>query len=135
MRLNVRVECAEQLSGSVDRQILGLVHELTTAVVALAGQPFGVLVREDTADSLHHRGTGEVFRCDELNRAPLPALLQPDDLGDVRVYLLKLAHLRSDSFNTRTPQGAHEGQCASAGVLPSLRSVPARRRSIFDRCR
>ena len=54
---------------------LGDVHVLAAAVVALARQALGVLVREPRALGLHHRGERVVLAGDELDLVALPVAL------------------------------------------------------------
>ena len=54
---------------------LGDVDELAAAVVALAGQALGVLVREPAALGLHHGGGGVVLAGDQLDLVVLAAAL------------------------------------------------------------
>ncbi|MCY1458409.1 hypothetical protein D9M71_757900 [compost metagenome] len=67
MRLDVGVIGAEQLLGAVDGQLLDLVDELATTVVALARIAFGVLVGQAAALGFHHALAGVVFRGDQLD--------------------------------------------------------------------
>ena len=83
--LDVGVLGPEQLLDPVDRQPLGPVDELAAAVITLAGQPLGILVGQDRADRLHHRGTGVVLRGDQLQLVALAVFLVPDRLEDLRV--------------------------------------------------
>ena len=55
VRLDVGVLGAEELLGAVDGEPLDLVHDLAAAVVALAGQPLGVLVGHDVGHRLQRR--------------------------------------------------------------------------------
>ena len=71
MRLHVRVLGAEQLLRAIDRELLDLVDELAAAVVPLAGQPFGVLVRERRAHRLEHGRRHEILAGDELEPVAL----------------------------------------------------------------
>ena len=61
VRLNVRPFGTEELTKAVDRQLLDLVHKLTTSVIALAGQTLGIFVGQDAALGGHHRFTGVVL--------------------------------------------------------------------------
>ena len=51
--LNIGIFCAEQLAGTLDGNVLHLVHIDTAAIVALAGQALGVLVGQDAAHCGH----------------------------------------------------------------------------------
>ena len=89
MRLDVRVLGAEELLGAVDRELLGDVDPLAAAVVALAGQPLGVLVREHGAGRLEDRARDEVLRGDHLERVLLALELPHQDLRDLGVHAAK----------------------------------------------
>ncbi|MDT4842831.1 hypothetical protein FQZ97_767460 [compost metagenome] len=67
VRLDVGVVGAEQLLGAVDGQLLDLVDELATTVVALARIAFGVLVGQHRALGFHHRRAGVVLGGDQLD--------------------------------------------------------------------
>ena len=73
VRLHVDVNGArtEQLLGAFDREDLDLVHDLTSTVVPLAGQAFGVLVGQDGPGGLQARLAGEVLAGDHLERLGL----------------------------------------------------------------
>ena len=74
---------AEQLLGAVDRELLGDVDVLATAVVALARVALGVLVGEHRALGLEHRHRDEVLRGDHLERVLLALELESQHLGDL----------------------------------------------------
>ncbi|MDT4775841.1 hypothetical protein FQZ97_79810 [compost metagenome] len=75
VRLDVGVVGAEQLLGAVDGQLLDLVDELATTVVALARIAFGVLVGQAAALGLHHPLAGVVLRGDQFDMVFLPCIL------------------------------------------------------------
>ena len=81
MRLHVGVVGAEQLLHAVDRQLLGDVHVLAAAVVALVRVTLGVLVGQHAALGLQHAGAGVVLAGDQLDVILLPARLMGDGLG------------------------------------------------------
>ena len=81
MRLHVGVVGAEQLLHAVDRQLLGDVHVLAAAVVALVRVTLGVLVGQHAALGLQHAGAGVVLAGDQLDVILLPARLVGDGLG------------------------------------------------------
>src|SRR5690606_16060421 len=85
MRLDVGVVGAEQLPGAIDRQLLGDVHVLAAAVVALAGIAFGVLVGQLAALGLHHPRAGVVLAGDQLDVVLLAARFVGDGLGQFGV--------------------------------------------------
>ena len=68
VRLDVGVVGAEELLHAVAGQVLGHVHPLAAAVVALARQALGVLVREHGAGRLEHGVADEVLGRDQLER-------------------------------------------------------------------
>src|SRR4029077_20402470 len=82
--------------------LLGDVHELAAAVVALARIALRVLVGHHRADRLQHRLGDEVLRRDQLEVAGLPLGLRADRLGDLGVGLLERAHRRSPACRTST---------------------------------
>ena len=67
MRLHVGVVGAEQLLRAVDGELLGHVHVLAAAVVALARIALGVLVGEHRPLRLEHARTGVVLGGDQLD--------------------------------------------------------------------
>ena len=79
VRLHVRVLGAEELLRAIDRELLDLVHDLAAAVVALARQSLGVLVRERRAHRLEHRRRHEVLARDQLEPVVLPRDLLVDE--------------------------------------------------------
>ena len=72
VRLHVRVLGAEELLRAIDRQLLHLVDDLAAAVVALARQSLGVLVRERRPHRLEHGRRDEVLARDQLEPFALP---------------------------------------------------------------
>ena len=76
VRLDVHVLGArEQRERPLLGEVLGDVHVLAAAVVALARQALGVLVREPGALRLHHRRERVVLAGDQLDLVALPAAL------------------------------------------------------------
>ena len=73
--------------GALDGELLDLVHDLAAAVVALAGQALGVLVREHRADGLEHGRPGEVLGRDQLELVALARELGVAEAGDLGVDL------------------------------------------------
>ena len=78
VRLHVGVLGAEELLGTVDRELLDLVDELAAAVPAFARVTLGILVGQHAALGLQDRRVGEVLRGDELNVALLAGELGGD---------------------------------------------------------
>ncbi len=83
--LHVGVLGAEERLGPVDGDPLGDVDDLAAAVVAGAGIPLGVLVRERRPERGQHGRRGEVLGRDQLQRRRLPLQLPDQDLGELRV--------------------------------------------------
>ena len=69
--LDVGVFAAEQLLGTLDRQVLGDVDILAAAVIALARIALGILVREYRALRGEHRRRGEVLAGYQLDGGTL----------------------------------------------------------------
>jgi hypothetical protein len=86
--LHVGSGSAEERLRALDGKTLGDVDPLAPAVVTPAGVALGVLVREDAADRLHHRGTRVVLGGDELDLLDLTAPLALDGRVDLRVFAL-----------------------------------------------
>jgi hypothetical protein len=87
MRLNVGVLGAEELPGSIARQILDHIGELAAAVVALTRITFGVFVGEDAAGGFEHRFGSEILAGDEFEPPVLALRFMLDGVVDVRVHL------------------------------------------------
>jgi hypothetical protein len=87
VRLHVGVLSAEQRLGSIDRELLRAVDELASPVVPPPGIALRILVGENRALRLEHSRRHEVLRGDHLERPLLPVQLQPDDLGDLGIYI------------------------------------------------
>ena len=85
VRLHVGVLGAEELLGAVAGQVLDHVGELASAVIALAGIAFGVLVGEDRACRFQHGFADKVLRGDQLQAFVLAALFVLDSLRDLRI--------------------------------------------------
>ena len=91
VRLHVRVFRAEERLGAVDGQLLGDVHELAAAVVALAGIALGVLVGEHRAHGFEHRFGNEVLGGDQLDAGGLATDFVANHLGNLRIDLVERA--------------------------------------------
>ena len=85
VRLHVGVLGSEELLGAVARQVLHHVGELASAVVALAGIAFGVLVGEHRAGGFEHGLADEVLRGDQLQPFVLAALFVGNGFCDCRI--------------------------------------------------
>ena len=110
VRLHVDVLGPEELLAARDGQLLGDVHDLAAAVVALARVALGVLVGEDRAHRLQHRLGDEVLGRDQLEVARLPLGLAADRLGDLGVHLL-------DEPGSRPSVPSAWRRCSSVGDL------------------
>ena len=87
VRLHVGGIGAEDLLDAVDRELLGDVHVLAAAVVALAGVAFGVLVGQLRALRRHDGGRGVVFAGDQLDVLFLAGVFGLDGGKDLGVGL------------------------------------------------
>jgi hypothetical protein len=85
VRLDIRVVGAEERLGAVDRELLDLVDDLASAVVALARIALRVLVRRHAPDGLEDRGPGEVLGGDQLDLTALPFELAAEKNGDLGI--------------------------------------------------
>ena len=85
VRLHVGVLGAEELLQPVDGELLDLVDDLATAVVAAPGVALRVLVGQRGAHGVDHRPAGEVLTRDQLEPVALAAQLPIDQTGDQRV--------------------------------------------------
>ena len=126
----------------VDRQLLDDVDDLAAAVVPLARQPFGVLVRERRTHRLEHGGRHEVLARDELEAVALPqrspasidarcrdrrpAAPDPADSGPMRVPVASLFRrgVALDLLDAPLVATAFEGR-----VEPRLAGSPSHHRS------
>ncbi len=118
-------------------EALGDVDELAAAVVALARQALGVLVRQPRALGLHDRGRDVVLAGDELDLVVLAAALALHRLPELGVDLGELtARLGEPTASRDRLLSAELGSMAAPDVLvlpvPWLRVRP-RRRAIFPR--
>lgn len=73
----------------VDRQLLGDIHELAAAIVALAGITLGIFVGHDRALRLENGARHDVFRGDQLDLVALAAKLRADRAEDFRIGVRK----------------------------------------------
>ncbi len=114
MGLNVGMVGAKKLLGAVARQVLGDIHKLAAAVVALAGVALGILVGQRAAhgrkDGLGH----EILTGDQLQMGFLPRALVLDGLPDFRVRVKGLGNV---------PHGS------TSGIIFSMGNVPKRNRN------
>src|SRR2546427_7446629 len=103
VRLHIRMLGAEQLLRPIDRELLDLIDDLAAAVVALPGQPLGVLVGQRRPHRLEHRDGHEILGRDELEAMLLPRDLTTDEFSDLGIDFgkrrLAVSHL--SIFSTR----------------------------------
>ena len=83
--LNIGIFCAEQLAGTLDGNVLHLVHIDTAAIVALAGQALGVLVGQDAAHCGHDGGRDDVLAGDQFNVLALTVQLAIHGCSQLRI--------------------------------------------------
>jgi hypothetical protein len=87
VRLHVGAIGAEDLLDAVDGELLGDVHVLAAAVIALAGVAFGVFVGQLRALRGHDGGRGVVFAGDQLDVVFLARVLKLDGFEKLGVGL------------------------------------------------
>ncbi len=87
--LHIGVLRAEEGTGTIAREVLGVIDHEVAAVVTLRGVTLGVLVGKHRALRFEHRSRREVLRRDELDRGVLSFELAPDDVGDLGVGVLQ----------------------------------------------
>src|SRR5229473_1332601 len=87
MRLHVREAAVEQLAGTVDGELLGLVDLLAAAVVAPAGIALGIFVGEHRARRFEHGARDDVLRGDQLDLLALAVQLALEHRIDRRIGL------------------------------------------------
>ncbi len=92
MRLNIGVRSVEELLHTIYCQALDYVHMLVAAVVALAWQPFCILVGANRTLCLEHRFTDKIFASNELNSVLLSLELELDLFEDFRIGIPETAH-------------------------------------------
>ena len=80
VRLHVGPLGVEQLFEPVDSHLLALVYHLATAVITLAGIPFGVFVGQARAHGLHHLFADKVFRGNQFDTFTLSLILFFDNV-------------------------------------------------------
>ena len=71
--MHVDVFGAEQSLRSLDRQVLGTIDHLATAVVAGSGISLGILVGQHAALRSEYRGGRQILARDELQPTAQPA--------------------------------------------------------------
>ena len=92
VRLHVGVFAVKQLLGAVLSQGFGYVHIFATAVIALAGVAFCILVGKHAALSFTHCAGNKVFRSDELKLAHLAVGFKGDGSRQFRVLQQDFVH-------------------------------------------
>jgi hypothetical protein len=81
----------EQLLGPLAGQVFNHVREFTATVVALAGIPLGVLVREHRTHGLEHGFAHEVFRSNQFQTFVLTANFAVNRHRDLRIDFIQRA--------------------------------------------
>ena len=89
VRLDIGEVAVEQLLGAVDGQLLGDIHVLAAAVVALARIALGIFVGHDRALRFKHGARHDVLRSDQLDLVPLPAKFLADRTENFRIDIGK----------------------------------------------
>ena len=87
VRLHVDVLGVEELFGAIASQVFDHVGEFATAVVALGGIAFGVLIGKDAAGGFQNRFRDEVLAGDQLDLRMLPLGFPADRIIDFGVNL------------------------------------------------
>ena len=85
MRLNIHVLGAEEFLCARDREVLDHIDELTTAVVAAARIPFGVLICKHGTRCFKNTPVREIFRSDQFQTSGLPPFFIFDSGVDFRI--------------------------------------------------
>jgi hypothetical protein len=85
VRLDVRKLGTEEAFRTIDRYLLDHVHMLAATVVALAGEPFCVFVRENRTLSLKNGPTGGILGRNQLEIFLLSQCLAFNRRGDFRI--------------------------------------------------
>ncbi len=75
------------LVDALDGEPLGDVDELAAAVIALAGQTFGIFVGQHRALRFEHGAADDIFRGDQFDLVALAAEFEPDRFGDFGIGL------------------------------------------------
>ena len=87
MGLHVGMLRAEQLAGTVTRDILGDIDRVAAAVVALGGITLGILVGEYGTHRRHDSGRNDVLAGDQLEVPALTGKLFVHRIGDLFIIL------------------------------------------------
>ena len=132
MRLHVGVVGAEQGLGALDGQLLGLVHVLAAAVVALAGVALGVLVGQHRALRLQHARAGVVLRGDQLDVLFLAALLGLDRGPELGIVIGNVERLVEHGIS---PGARALGSWKSGAFYPNTRDLELIRKPTYPRSR
>ena len=85
VRLHVCVIRTEQLLRAIDRKLLDLVDHFTATVVALARQPFRVLVRQRRTHRLHDGRRHEILAGDQFDGVALALNFLFDQMRNFRI--------------------------------------------------
>ncbi len=87
MRLDIGETAIEKFFRAVDRQLLDLIDEFATAVIAPARIAFGVFVGQHRALRFEHGARHDVLGCDELDLILLTPELAADRGRDIGIGL------------------------------------------------
>ena len=120
MRLHVGIVRIEQFLDPLNRQLFGDIHVFATAVVALAGVAFGVLVGQLAALGFHHPRAAVVFRRDQLDVVFLAAVLGRDRRGQFRVVTFDTGVAREH----RCSEGANGSPIVAPCPVRPQKSAP-----------
>jgi hypothetical protein len=123
VRLDVGVVGGEEFAGALDGEPLGDVHVMAPAVVAAAGVPFGVLVREHRTLGGEDVRAGVVLRRDELEHLFLPSSLALEGGGEFGVERRE----GRGAVVTGTGGGQRFAPADARGYSSSRRPAPAAR--------
>ena len=96
MRLHVGKFGTEKFLHAFDGDGFHLVDHLATAVVALTGKAFGVLVGEVAAHGGHHLVAHEVLGSNELHTFQLALMLVFDEIKNFLVFSHCECYFRND---------------------------------------
>ena len=87
MGLHIGILGVEDLFQTLYGQLLGLIHHLAAAVIAVAGIALGIFVGQTGAHGFHHLVGHEVFRGYQLYALFLALMLAVDDVENLIVAL------------------------------------------------
>ncbi len=115
----------EQLLGPVDGQLLGYVHIVAAAVIALPRIALGVFVGQDRALGLQHRRRDDVFRGDQLQLVLLPIQFGVDGGPHRRIVAAQVAGEEGRKGGFALEDRLGHGSAPGVGSAPGLCPKPA----------